>query len=235
METQEIQTENVVEIKKEVAKEEPKAIAISSRGLVEAKDNAELLRYCAALVRAEMVPDRFDTPQKLFGALMFVRSVGLQDVAIRQIAIIHGTPSMFGDLPLALVQKSGKLKSLSERWFDKEYKEICFENKNLNADVYGAVCFIQREGENERESYSFTIDDAIQAGLYPDKNSHKPWMRYTRIMLRYKARSIALKSKFADLISGVSIAEYDHDVLGSEEMRDVSKPNAADELTKALG
>lgn len=233
---EELQTESapVVEQEEIKTKKEVKAIAISENGMVAAKDNIELMRYCAALVNTSMVPQRFDTPQKLFGALMFVRSVGLPDTAIRQIAVIHGTPSMFGDLPLALVQKSGKLKLFSERWFDDDYKEICFENKNLSNNVFGSVCFIQREGEEKPESFSFTIEDAERAGLYPDNNQNKPWMKYTKLMLRYKARTIALKSKFADMISGISIAEYDHDVLGSEEMRDVSVPSAAEEMTKAL-
>jgi hypothetical protein len=220
--------------KEEIKREEVKAISISSKGLVEAKDNAELLRYCAALVKAEMVPDRYNTPQKLFGALMFVRSLGLPDTSIRQVAMIHGTPSLFGDLPLALVQASGDLLTFSEKWFDRNYDVICFENKNLNAPVYGSVCFVKRKGEDVAESFSFTLDDATIAGLYPDKNPNKPWSKYTKIMLRYKARALALKSKFADKISGVAIAEYDEDILGSEDMRDVSKPNAADELTKAL-
>ncbi len=198
----------------------PKAIVIDSRGLVQAKDNSELLRYCGALVLSGAVPDRFDTPQKLFGALMFARNLGLPDTAIRQIANIKGTPSLFGDLPLALCQSSGEMSHFKEKWFDEKYNVISFENKNLEAECYGAVCFIGRNKE-QPESFSFTISDAERAGLYPEKNQDKPWRKYTKMMLRYRARSMALKSVFADKINGVAIAEYDFDHL--PEMKDVSE------------
>lgn len=218
-----------------------KAIEIDENGLINAKDNAELLRYCGALTLSGMVPDRFSDPKKLFGALMFVRDLGLSDTSIRQVANIKGSPSLFGDLPLALVQKSNQLAYFKEEWFDSDYKIINFENKNLGAAAWGAVCSIARGSiqagsilQTSQQTFSFTLDDAKAAGLYPSKSSDMPWSKYTKLMLRYKARSIALKSVFADLISGVSIAEYDHDVLGTEDMQDVTPvKNKAQQLTEA--
>jgi hypothetical protein len=203
------------------AKAELMPIELDERGLVQAKNNSELIRFCNAMIASEMVPKRFDTPQKLFGALMFVRSLNLPDVSIRQVAIVHGTPSLFGDLPLGLAQHSEKFKAIKEVWVDENQEVICLKNKNLKAIPWAAVCTITREG-GEPEEFVFTLDDAIQAKLFPDKNADKPWNKYTKIMLRYRARSLALKSQFADCISGVSIAEYDHDVLGQEDMRDVT-------------
>lgn len=206
-------------------------IELDSKGRVLAKNNSELLRYAGALVASEMVPKWFDKPGKLFGALVFVRSLGLPDMAIRQVASIHGVPSLFGDLPLALCQMSTQLTHFKEQWFDKDYKIICFENKNLTADVYGAVCFIRR-GDGDIQSFAFTIDDASQAGLYPDKNPSKPWMKYTKLMLRYRARSIGLKSLFADKLNGAAIMEYDFNTNDPME-RDVSNETTlANELNK---
>lgn len=216
-----------------------KSIGIDDRGLVVAKDNSELLRYCGAVITSGMVPDRFDNPLKLFGALMFVRALGLPDISIRQVANIKGTPSLFGDLPLALVQKSKELTKFKEQWFDEHYNVISFENKNLLIAPYGAVCFIQR-GQDEMQSFSFTMDDAKQAGLYPAKrrdgtlNTDSPWEKYTSQMLRYKARSLALKSKFADCISGASIAESDFDMFFGDEPKDVTQTDKASELLKEL-
>jgi hypothetical protein len=163
---------------------------------------------------------------------MFVRSLNLPDVAIRQVAVIDGTPSLFGDLPLSLVQRSGDLVKFKEYWFDKAYTIINFENKNLHEEVFGAVCFVQRKG-GDIENFSFTLDDAKIAKLYPCENPKKPWAKYPKMMLRYRARSIALKSQFADTINGVGIMEYDFNELG-EEMKDVSPTNAASELKRAL-
>ncbi len=219
----------------------PSAIAIGTDGRVIAKNNAELMRYCGALTLGAFVPERFKTPQMLFAALMFVRDLKLPDVAIRQVAVIHGTPSLFGDLPLALVQMTGNMLGFREVWFDKEYKEIKFENANLDNEAYGAVCFLGRKNGTEIgvvQSFSFTMKDAEKAGLYPAKkrdgspSPDSPWNKYTKMMLRYKARSIGLKSLFADAINGASIAEHDYDVMDPE--LDVTPPRTtlADKISQ---
>lgn len=224
--------------KKEVVPQAPQPILLDEKGRVIAKNNSELLRYCNAVIQSEIVPKWFDKPQKLFGALMFVRSLGLPDTSIRQTAVIHGVPSMFGDLPLALCQMSNDLNYFKEQWFDKDYNVICFENKNLHADVYGAVCFIAR-ADNDVQSFSFTLEDAGKAGLWPAKKAdgsaspNSPWSKYTKIMLRYKARSIGLKSLFADKLSGSAIMEYDYDQNDPNEIKDVTpEKELANELNK---
>lgn len=211
-------------------KEEPEAkamlIPIGASGKVEARDNAEMLRLCGALISAQAVPERFDTPIKLFGAIQFVRDLKLPDTAIRQVANIEGTMAAFGDLPLALAQRTNELCYFREQWFDKQYNVISFKNKNLDAEIWGAVCYIGREGvldpetgKNAIEDFSFTLDDAKKAGLYPAKkrdgtpSPNSPWSKWTQLMLRYKARTIALKSVFADAIHGIAIAEYDFEQM----------------------
>lgn len=226
----------------------PKAalmIPIDARGKVMARNQSELMRYCGAMVQGGGVPDRFNTPQKLFAALMFVRDLRLPDTAIRQVAVVHGVMCAFGDLPLGMAQNTGKLKKLKEQWFDAAYKIISFEEKNLNAEVFGAVCFAARE-DGEVQSFSFTLDDAKKAGLYPamkwDKQLKKkvespdsPWMKYTKIMLRYRARSIMLKSLFPDAITGVGIAEYDFDEAPEfGEMKDVTPSQDRDAIAEKL-
>lgn len=224
------------EPKPEIKIEEPKPqvampILLDDRGRVMAKNNAELLRYCGAMVMAEAVPKWFDTPTKLFGALQFVRSLGLPDVAIRSVANIHGVMSMFRDLPLALCQMSKDMTYLKEFWFDVEYNQICFENKNLSAEAYGSVSFMRR-GDGEIQSFSYTIDDAKASGLYPAKSASMPWSKYTKIMMRYKARALGINSLFADKINGASILEHDFNT-NDPESRDVSpEKELADELNK---
>jgi len=211
----------------------PAAIALDEKGRVLAKNNGELLRYCNALVQSEMVPKQFNTPQKLFGALMFVRALGLPDVSIRQTAVVHGVPQIYGDLPLALAQSSGELSFLKEQLFDKDYNIICFENKNLHAEVYGAVCFMARN-KSETQSFAYTLDDARKSDLYPAKSSSMPWSKYTKAMLRYKARALGIKSLFADKMNGVGIAEWDSETTATEELKDVSPAQElADELNKS--
>lgn len=203
-------------------------IEINDKGLVEAKNNSELLRYCKAIIKSKMVPSRFKEPEELFGALMFTRSLGLPDACIRQVAVIHNSPSLFGDLPLALCQSSKEITHFKEQWFNKDYKIICFEEKNLSDEAFGSVCFLERKNMGI-QSFAFTLEDAKKAGVYP-AGAAMPWSKYTKLMLRYKARAIALKSLFADKLNGVAIAEYDHDV-NDPEFKDVTPQS---ELAKEL-
>jgi hypothetical protein len=210
----------------------PSLIEVNEKGLIVAKNNSELLRYCGALISSEMVPKQFNTPQKLFGALAFVRALGLSDVSIRQTAVVHGVPQIYGDLPLALAQSSKELTYIKEQYFDKDYNVICFENKNLHLEAYGAVCFLSRN-KNEPQSFSYTLDDARKSDLYPAKNSSMPWSKYTKAMLRYKARALGIKSLFADKMNGVSISEWDSEVTNPEEFKDVTpEKELANELNK---
>lgn len=197
----------------------PSEIAVNDKGRLVTSTHTELMRYCAVILKGGGVNKRFETPEQVFAALMLVREKGLPDSAINQVAIVQGNISLYGDLPLALVQKTNQLSTFREVWFDKDYNEIKFSNKNLNADVFGAVCFISR-GKGDVQEFAFTLDDAKKAGVFP-ANAMSPWTKHTRIMMRYKARSIALKSLFADVISGTSILEYDYD-LTEKEIRDVS-------------
>jgi hypothetical protein len=221
------------------------AIPVDEHGRIVVADNVQLLRYCKALIEGSGVPERFDNPAKLFAALMYVRDLKLPDTAIRQVASVHGSMCLFGDLPLALAQRTGEMVHFKEQWFDANYNVICFENKNLDVEVYGAVCFMKRKGHSDEvQSFAFTMKDAKEKGLYPAMkwgkvkgekvpNPDAPWAKWTAIMLRYKARSIALKSLFADAISGAAIAEYDFDEL--PEMKDVTprEEETRKELEKA--
>ena len=64
------------------------------------------------------------------------RELGLKPlIALRQITVIKGTPSVFGDLPLAMVRASGKLEMIDEFRFDKDSKKINLKNKQTTTKV----------------------------------------------------------------------------------------------------
>lgn len=219
------------------------SIPLNSKGLVKARNNAELIRMCGAMITSQMVPKRFNKPELLFGALMFVRSLGLPDVAIRNVTIIDGEPALFGDAPLALCQASGELYNFKEIWFDKEYNEICFRNKNLCAEVWGAHVYGQRGKDGELREESFTLDDARKLELYPPKkedgslDEESVWHLNWKIMLRRRARAVLLNSIFADKINGVGIAEYHYNQTFFDEdhdlpARDVTNRESLEEKLK---
>ena len=176
------------------------------------KNLEEALRLASCYVNSGLLPKRFDTPEKLVVAMQYCKELGLPMlVGMRQLAIINDTPSIFGDLPLALAHKSGKLKSLIEWLFDSTGKKICSENNNLSAKVFGAHC----EGVRDNgitASFDFTLTDAEQAGLLKGFG----WLKYPKDMLLYRCRGRMLKSLVPDALAGVCIGEYDYGVHEAE-------------------
>ena len=219
------------EVKKEEV-QKPQPLTLNEKGVLNAETNTDLMRICAATFRQGFAPKQHDTIEKLYQATLYARNFGFPDSAVSKIALIHGIPSMFGDLPLALAQRHPDFEWIKETAIDINYKEISLANKNLHEEPFACICLIKRKGSEPMEFF-YTMAQATKAGQYKvdfrDKEDERkfkltPWWKYTQIMLKYKARSLALKSQFADALNGVSIAEYDFDNIG--ETKDVTpKPS----------
>jgi hypothetical protein len=162
-----------------------------------------------AAIAGEMVPKTYKTPEQVMLGMEYALELGLKPLtALRNIAVINGTPSLWGDLPLSLVMRSGLLEQLEEKILDENLVEISLENKNLGISPYAALCRVKRKGGLSGEKF-FTLDDAKRAGL----TGKGPWLQYTRRMLQMRARSQALKDLFGDVLSGIAITEYDYNLL----------------------
>ena len=147
-------------------------------------------------------------------AMQFALELGLKPLtALRQIAVVQGTPSLFGDLPLSLCFASGLVETINEFLVDKDGKEISVANGNTLAEAVGAVCQMRRKGDPNQIERFFTLEDAKRAGL----GNSPTWKAYPKYMLKYRARSQALKDKFPDALNGVSIAEYDFNSKPAED------------------
>lgn len=188
-------------------------IAIGSDGSPVPKNVQEQLIVADGYIRSGMLPKGYETAGQVVTAMTFAAELGIPGiVGLRQIAVINGQPSIWGDLPLALCIKSGQLDYIKEFIIDDDMNPICWANKNLKATPFAAICLVKRKGQDEEHSTHFSVDDAKTAGLWG--NSKKdPWIKYPKIMLKYRARSQALKDKFPDALNGVNIAEYDFDML----------------------
>lgn len=166
-------------------------------GLLVGSSFEEQYRLAKAYTASGLMPKGLNTPEKVLVALQLCLELKLPPMtSIGKIAVINGTPSLFGDLPLALVMRSGKVASFEEEWFN------WLPN---NSELCGARCKVSRKdipGETVRQ---FTVEDAEKAGLY--KND--VWKKYTKRMLQLRARAWALKDTFPDVLSGISIAEWD--------------------------
>lgn len=128
-------------------------------------------------------------------ALMAGLEVGLSATAtLKNVMVVNGKPSLWGDALLAVVQNSGELAEFEEHHDDN-----------------GATCRIVRvrkliDGEFSRIETvrSFTIEDAKTAGLWGKRG---PWKQYPKRMLQMRARSFALRDAFADRLGGLSVTD----------------------------
>jgi hypothetical protein len=185
---------------------------VAANGSALTFNNIESLQRLAAYLHASrMLPKQYDTPEKIGAGIQYAVQLGFRDswlLALRQIAVINGTPSMFGDLPLALARGSGLLEEFEEFLIDKDGAKICMENKNIFSEFVAACCRVKRKGYPPVEKL-FTVNDAKTAGIF----GANVWKVYPKRMIQMRARSIALKDEFADVLNGMSIGEYDHNTI----------------------
>lgn len=123
-------------------------------------------------------------------ALSYGRQLGFTDVqSLSCIAVINGRPCLYGDGPLALVLRSGKLES-KEEFFEGEGKSRV------------AVCRLKRRGVDGVHERRFGEADRAKAGI-----NNPTYAKYPDRMFQMRARGFALRDLFADCLMGVAIAE----------------------------
>jgi hypothetical protein len=207
----------------------PAPIKMDDRGLVTPRDSDELMRVATGLINSRALPKVFQNAYQVWMALQFLKEHGIPSmIGLRQTTIINGVLSIWGDLPLAVVKRSTLLEEFDECLIDKDYNVISVANRNLSAKAWGAWCRVRRSSEKEI-TRSFTMDEAHVAGLLDKASS--VWNSYPRRMLQMRARSLALKDGFADVLSGIAIAEYDFNEL--PDVSETKAPGLADELNAA--
>jgi hypothetical protein len=151
-------------------------------------------RMAQVIVAAKMAPASLDTPEKACVAILHGLEVGLTPMAaLQSIAVINGMPTIYGDGMLALVRASGLLEEIIE--------DVEVDDKG---EPTIAVCKVKRRGENQWVISSFTRPEAQRAGLWSKAG---PWQQYRPRMMKMRARSWALRDKFADVLRGLHMAE----------------------------
>jgi len=155
----------------------------------------QAMKLAEIMANSDIVPKDFKgKPGNVLVAVQMGGELGLPPAqALQNIAVINGRPSLWGDAALALVQAHPKFVSIKETY---------------DADADAAVCVIVRKGE-EPHTVTFSRLDAQDAGLLTKPG---PWKQYPKRMMQMRARSFAIRDKFADALKGVSIAEEARDI-----------------------
>lgn len=155
-------------------------------------------KVAETLAKSTIIPTNYrNKPEDIFVAISMGYQLGFPvEQSLQDIAVINGKPCLWGDGLLALV-----LNHPSYEW----HKE---EPIYSGQTITGYIFTIKRKG-NDPHSQTFTFDDAKKAGLFGKQG---PWTNFPQRMLQMRARSWALRDKFADAMRGLSIKEEQEDI-----------------------
>jgi hypothetical protein len=197
------------------------AVAIGQRGLTPG-DLDGLWRVAQYVSRSGLAPKGVETPEAVFVAMEMGLELGLPIMAsLQNIAVVNGRPTLWGDSQLAVVRATGELEEFVE-WYEAKGQRLPRNPSEFSDDVT-AVCRVKRRGLEAGET-AFSVADAKRAGLWTKQG---PWSQYPARMLRFRARSFALRDQFGDALRGLMSTEEAQDVVAvspTAEPRTVKTP-----------
>jgi len=153
-------------------------------------------RIAHTLACSNLVPiDYVGRPNDVFVAINMGAELGMEPFqAIQSIAVIEGKPCLYGDGLIGVVRASPKCLWIEEK---------------ISDDGKTATCTTQREGDPNPVTASYSMDDAVQAGISTKFN----WKKHPKRMLQMRARAYCLRDAYPDLLKGLGVVEerQDHD------------------------
>lgn len=165
----------------------------------------DAFRLAKAFALAEMLPKSYmaGTPEKAqamaFTAMQLGAEVGMSPMqSIQSIAVVNGMPSIWGDAQKALVISSGLCEYIKESYSGNPFD-----------DDFKAICTVKRKGQDEATE-EFSVADARKAGLWGKTGT---WTSYPKRMIKYRARSFALRDVFPDVLKGLTHSTEELDGL----------------------
>lgn len=204
-------------------------VVADDRGRLIGRTMEEQVRVANMLIAGGTLPRAFDSVAKVMTGMQYALELGLNPItALRQMYFVHGSLSIFGDQPLALVEAKGLIAEHEEWLVDETYTRICIENKNFDKTPWAAVCRTKRKGRETWIETYFTYDQATKANL----TRNPVWDKYRGDMLLYRARGRNLKSNFPDALGGIAICEHDFNEMPTA--RDVSEQEPVDQATNQI-
>lgn len=162
---------------------------------------SELVKWADVAAKSDLTPKGMrGKPADILLTVQFGSQLGMNLMeSLRGIAVINGTPSLFGDSLLAMCKRHPECEDI-------------IETPIMNgAEIVGYVCEARRKG-HPPVLQRFTVDDAKRAKLWGKEG---PWQTYPQRMLQMRARSWALRDQFADMLHGTISAEEAGDMTGT--------------------
>jgi hypothetical protein len=153
-------------------------------------------RIAHTLAQSNLVPEPYrGRPNDVFVAINMGSELGMEPFqAIQSIAVIEGKPCLYGDGLIGVVRASPKCLWIKE---------------TISDDGKTATCETQRKGDPQTISATYSMADAVQAGISTKRN----WEKHPKRMLQMRARAYCLRDAYPDLLKGLGVVEerQDHD------------------------
>lgn len=169
-----------------------------THGGIETRSLSELTNFVSMLKKApDFLPKakRGYTVEELIINIQYGLEIGLSVMqSIQGVAVISGTPTLWGDNLVGVVHASGKMAHFSERIEGEFPNDDCTYFCEVGRINSGNMLKIER---------SFSIKDAKKANLW----SKQIWQAYPKRMLTMRARSWAIRDMFADVTRGFVATE----------------------------
>ncbi len=153
----------------------------------------------------------------------FGMSVGLSFMqAIQSVANVNGRPCLWGHQVQGLITASGKCKSWTESIIGTDPTK----------DDYTIRITTERRDIEGVRVVEFSTAEARRAGLM-NKDLYKT---YPKDMLRHRCVARVAKQVYADILSGLSVAEEERDVIDitSEPVEPAEKPTTLAGVTEEV-
>jgi len=203
----------------------------------------EVFRWCDMISRSSMVPKAYQNkPFDIMVSVQFGTEIGLKWLqSLQSIAVVNGTPSIYGDAVLGLVRSSGLLEDFDE-WLECEGVRQTGSFPILTYADEGksivAFCLSKRKGMSKERLTSYSVDDAKRAKLWEKKKVfpngdvvESPWCTVPARMLMFRARSFNLRDNFGDVLKGLPIYEEAIDFDSHEPPKVTDMISAASQVS----
>lgn len=181
---------------------------VEEKALAEYKLDAadsSVMAKCVELAKSQVVPMAYIAkPSNIFAAILYGKELGIPAMtALQNIAVINGKPTLGTDMFLGLAMRH-------REWGGYEITE-CTERK-CTVKVFRVN---QKTGKTATFASTFTIEEAISAGLVKPGGA---WDKWKKRMLKHRATAFALRDAFPDVLSGMyQVEEMDPSVGAQEE------------------
>lgn len=152
------------------------------------------------IMRSGLAPKDCKTTADLVIRAQYGMSVGLSFMqAIQCVANVNGRPSLWGHQVLGLITASGKCKSWTETIIGTDPTK----------DDYTVIITTERRDVEGVRVVEFSTAEARRANLM-NKDLYKT---YPKDMIRHRAVARAAKQVYADILSGLGVAEEERDII----------------------